>query len=353
MRTSDGPPPPDSKARQSGSRPSTEGPSKGVGFARLYDRASALDAIGRLRGKTLDGSVAPLQIRFADTEPQKILKASTKLPRSTSYGASRPVTGQGSSRKSQLLEMGGRTRAPSMPAVLFSNGGMGSTPSFHQVMPNFLPPMTTVPIPMPMPPPLPINDFFAHTPGHPFNHAILHPAQFSLPPPSASVTITSHPHPVRQLHPPPNNDPHPAVSEHDPPSPNLTALSFGLTSTTLIDTQRSMSSNPSDGSFGTGTVETSPNSSFTSCGDRFEDDREDVQTTATSSPEKSPYVYKRNFEGTRKMFFSPNPDFGGTEREEGEETIVRPKSAPQEGRSAGLVGLGFDFGEGSLRDETE
>ncbi|KAI8144837.1 hypothetical protein BJV82DRAFT_577682 [Fennellomyces sp. T-0311] len=51
--------------------------SRGVGFARLRDRGSALAIIEKFNGETLGGSSAPLQVRFADSPAQKKLKNQT------------------------------------------------------------------------------------------------------------------------------------------------------------------------------------------------------------------------------------------------------------------------------------
>lgn len=52
------------------------GESRGVGFVRLYDRATAKECIDRLHGRMLPGKTLPLQVRFADSEAQKQLKHS-------------------------------------------------------------------------------------------------------------------------------------------------------------------------------------------------------------------------------------------------------------------------------------
>lgn len=52
------------------------GESRGVGFVRLYDRATAKQCIERLHGRVLPGTTMPLQARFADSEAQKQLKHS-------------------------------------------------------------------------------------------------------------------------------------------------------------------------------------------------------------------------------------------------------------------------------------
>ncbi|ORX45654.1 hypothetical protein DM01DRAFT_1364552 [Hesseltinella vesiculosa] len=50
------------------------GLSRGVGFARLTDRESAVKIIEDFHGKVLDGVTLPLQVRFADSPAQKRLK---------------------------------------------------------------------------------------------------------------------------------------------------------------------------------------------------------------------------------------------------------------------------------------
>ncbi|KAI8064402.1 hypothetical protein BC940DRAFT_327166 [Gongronella butleri] len=50
------------------------GASRGVGFARLTDRESAVQIIDQFHGQTLVGSTLPLQVRFADSPAQKRLK---------------------------------------------------------------------------------------------------------------------------------------------------------------------------------------------------------------------------------------------------------------------------------------
>lgn len=52
------------------------GESRGVGFVRLFDRATATECIERLHGRMLPGTTLPLQVRFADSEAQKHLKHS-------------------------------------------------------------------------------------------------------------------------------------------------------------------------------------------------------------------------------------------------------------------------------------
>ena len=51
--------------------------SRGVGFARLEDRSSAVAIIEKFNGQTIPGSSAPLQVRFADSPAQKKLKNQT------------------------------------------------------------------------------------------------------------------------------------------------------------------------------------------------------------------------------------------------------------------------------------
>ncbi|GAC97584.1 polyadenylate-binding protein [Pseudozyma hubeiensis SY62] len=50
------------------------GENRGVGFVRLFDRATAKECIERLHGRMLPGTTLPLQVRFADSEAQKHLK---------------------------------------------------------------------------------------------------------------------------------------------------------------------------------------------------------------------------------------------------------------------------------------
>ncbi|CDH58291.1 meiotic rna-binding protein 1 [Lichtheimia corymbifera JMRC:FSU:9682] len=57
------------------------GISRGVGFARLADRHSALTIIEKFNGHAIDGSSAPLQVRFADSPAQKRLKSQTARKR--------------------------------------------------------------------------------------------------------------------------------------------------------------------------------------------------------------------------------------------------------------------------------
>ncbi|KAI8393992.1 uncharacterized protein BYT42DRAFT_552983 [Radiomyces spectabilis] len=57
------------------------GLSRGVGFARMADRQSALAIIERFNGHTVVGSSAPLQVRFADSAAQKKLKNLTARKR--------------------------------------------------------------------------------------------------------------------------------------------------------------------------------------------------------------------------------------------------------------------------------
>ncbi|KAI8082326.1 hypothetical protein BDF21DRAFT_361407 [Thamnidium elegans] len=53
------------------------GMSRGVGFARLTDREAASAIIDRFNGHIIEGSSAPLQVRFADSPAQKKLKNQT------------------------------------------------------------------------------------------------------------------------------------------------------------------------------------------------------------------------------------------------------------------------------------
>ncbi|KAG0175303.1 hypothetical protein DFQ30_009575 [Apophysomyces sp. BC1015] len=57
------------------------GLSRGVGFARMSDRASAIAIIEKFNGHTIVGSSAPLQVRFADSPAQKKLKSQTTRKR--------------------------------------------------------------------------------------------------------------------------------------------------------------------------------------------------------------------------------------------------------------------------------
>ncbi|KAI7850481.1 hypothetical protein BDC45DRAFT_446976 [Circinella umbellata] len=55
--------------------------SRGVGFARLAERDSAVAIIEKFNGQTVLGSSAPLQVRFADSPAQKKLKNQTARKR--------------------------------------------------------------------------------------------------------------------------------------------------------------------------------------------------------------------------------------------------------------------------------
>ncbi|KAI9319199.1 hypothetical protein BX666DRAFT_1923992 [Dichotomocladium elegans] len=55
--------------------------SRGVGFARMSDRASAVAIIEKFNGQNIAGSSAPLQVRFADSPAQKKLKSQTARKR--------------------------------------------------------------------------------------------------------------------------------------------------------------------------------------------------------------------------------------------------------------------------------
>lgn len=57
------------------------GGSRGVGFARMIDRESALAIIQKFNGFILPGSSVPLQVRFADSIAQKKLKNQTQRKR--------------------------------------------------------------------------------------------------------------------------------------------------------------------------------------------------------------------------------------------------------------------------------
>ncbi|RCH84589.1 hypothetical protein CU097_000605, partial [Rhizopus azygosporus] len=50
------------------------GISRGVGFARMTDREAAVAIIEKFNGHVIEGSSAPLQVRFADSPAQKKLK---------------------------------------------------------------------------------------------------------------------------------------------------------------------------------------------------------------------------------------------------------------------------------------
>lgn len=51
------------------------GISRGVGFARMGDREAASAIIDKFSGHNIEGSSAPLQVRFADSPAQKKLKS--------------------------------------------------------------------------------------------------------------------------------------------------------------------------------------------------------------------------------------------------------------------------------------
>ncbi|CAJ0834836.1 12661_t:CDS:2 [Entrophospora sp. SA101] len=57
------------------------GTSRGVGFARMEDRDSALEIIKKFNGYQLPGASLPLQVRFADSLAQKKLKGQTAKKR--------------------------------------------------------------------------------------------------------------------------------------------------------------------------------------------------------------------------------------------------------------------------------
>ncbi|KAK0517928.1 hypothetical protein OC842_007956, partial [Tilletia horrida] len=60
----------------------SDGTSRGVGFVRLRDREVAQDCIDRLHGRMLPGCASPLQVRFADSEGQKLLKRNAMMQNS-------------------------------------------------------------------------------------------------------------------------------------------------------------------------------------------------------------------------------------------------------------------------------
>jgi len=60
----------------------SDGTSRGIGFVRLRDREIAQDCIDRLHGRMLPGCVSPLQVRFADSEGQKLLKRNAMMQNS-------------------------------------------------------------------------------------------------------------------------------------------------------------------------------------------------------------------------------------------------------------------------------
>ncbi|KAG5456259.1 MAG: hypothetical protein BJ554DRAFT_4047 [Olpidium bornovanus] len=66
-----------------------DGRSRGVGFARLLDRESALAVIAELNGRRIPGAQAPLQVRFADSLSQKKLKVAGKVAGNIVIGGKR------------------------------------------------------------------------------------------------------------------------------------------------------------------------------------------------------------------------------------------------------------------------
>ena len=57
------------------------GISRGVGFARMTDREAAVAIIEKFNGHVIEGSSAPLQVRFADSPAQKKLKSQSAARR--------------------------------------------------------------------------------------------------------------------------------------------------------------------------------------------------------------------------------------------------------------------------------
>lgn len=57
--------------------------SRGVGFARMIDRAAAVAIIEKFNGHILEGTSVPLQVRFADSPAQKQFKNQTTRKKPT------------------------------------------------------------------------------------------------------------------------------------------------------------------------------------------------------------------------------------------------------------------------------
>ncbi|KAL4207501.1 hypothetical protein AB4K20DRAFT_1870188 [Rhizopus microsporus] len=57
------------------------GISRGIGFARMTDREAAVAIIEKFNGHVIEGSSAPLQVRFADSPAQKKLKSQSAARR--------------------------------------------------------------------------------------------------------------------------------------------------------------------------------------------------------------------------------------------------------------------------------
>lgn len=92
----------------------TNGTSRGVGFARMEDRDSALAIIQKFNGYQLPGAGLPLQVRFADSLEQKKLKGQTARKRMW--------------RAREFASLGGRIMSPVTPEHMLGMAAPGSPP---------------------------------------------------------------------------------------------------------------------------------------------------------------------------------------------------------------------------------
>jgi len=94
----------------------TNGTSRGVGFARMEDRDSALAIIQKFNGYQLPGASLPLQVRFADSLEQKKLKGQTARKRMW--------------RAREFASLGGRlmSQVPVTPEHMLGMAAPGSPP---------------------------------------------------------------------------------------------------------------------------------------------------------------------------------------------------------------------------------
>ncbi|KAK0517949.1 hypothetical protein OC835_007998 [Tilletia horrida] len=158
----------------------SDGTSRGVGFVRLRDREVAQDCIDRLHGRMLPGCASPLQVRFADSEGQKLLKRNAMMQNSINalnaqardvLRSSNPLAaldgGRGPGSVMSDLGMPSPSASPfplSMPAVTAatmasSSPGMylpySPTPSMHAQAAHLLNPVTAGAAELPTPGPSP------------------------------------------------------------------------------------------------------------------------------------------------------------------------------------------------------
>ncbi|SPO24523.1 related to ELAV-like protein 2 [Ustilago trichophora] len=124
------------------------GESRGVGFVRLHDRATAKQCIERLHGRVLPGTTLPLQVRFADSEAQKHLKHTVHQKHTLESLGLLGKLDDAIHRYYQELD-GGRVRSASEVDAVLERGVRGvqtpnASPAFAH---SFIPAATSMPVP--------------------------------------------------------------------------------------------------------------------------------------------------------------------------------------------------------------